>query len=148
MLVLAKPSSTVHNTKFLDPYHWSHISFSCLFLRQWWRDVASGADRHHGVTFGLQVVESSSLVSVLFREAFNHPYISSFRKCLFCYLFKYFFADPLPYFNWWAVSVGREELKWCQLAHHQLVSQQGPHFSLHNKAKANYKSTNIRKIGN
>ena len=28
------------------------------------------------MTFGLQVVESSSLVSVLFREAFNHPYIS------------------------------------------------------------------------
>ena len=29
-----------------------------------------------------------------------------------------------------------------------LVSQQGPHFSPHSKAKANYKSTNLRKIGN
>ena len=27
------------------------------------------------MTFGFQVVESSSLVSVLFREAFSHPYI-------------------------------------------------------------------------
>ena len=24
--------------------------------------------------------------------------------------------------------MGREELKWCQLAHHQLMSQHGPHF--------------------
>ena len=78
MLVLATPFSTVHNSKYLDPYHWSHISFSCLFLRQWCRDVASGADRHLDITFGLHLVESSSLVSVLFREAFNHPYISFF----------------------------------------------------------------------
>ena len=37
------------------------------------RDVASGADRL--LDIGLQVVESSSLVSVLFREVFSHPYI-------------------------------------------------------------------------
>ena len=30
---------------------------------------------HLDITFGLQVVESSSFVSVLFREAFSHPYI-------------------------------------------------------------------------
>ena len=42
-------------------------------------DVASGADRHLDITFGLQVVESTSLVSVLFREAFSHPYISFFH---------------------------------------------------------------------
>ena len=41
--------------------------------------LASGADRHLDRTFGLQIVESSSLVSVLFREAFNHPYISFFH---------------------------------------------------------------------
>ena len=40
--------------------------------------------------------------------------------------------------------MGGEELKWCQLAHHQLTSQQGPHFSPHSKAKAIYKSTNLR----
>ena len=33
--------------------------------------------------------------------------------------------------------MGGEELKWHQLAHHQLMSQQGPHFSPHIKAKAN-----------
>ena len=35
--------------------------------------VGSGADRHFDKTFGLQVAKSSSLVSVLFREAFSHP---------------------------------------------------------------------------
>ena len=39
-------------------------------------------------------------------------------------------------------------LKWRQLAHHQLMSQQGPQFSPHSKAKAYYKSINLRKIGN
>ena len=34
---------------------------------------------HLDITFRLQVVESSYLVSVLFREAFNHPYISFFH---------------------------------------------------------------------
>ena len=41
--------------------------------------IASGADRHLDITFGLQVVESSSLASVLIKEAFNHPYISFFH---------------------------------------------------------------------
>ena len=41
-------------------------------------DVASGTDRHFDITFGLQVVENSSLVSVLFREALSHHYISFF----------------------------------------------------------------------
>ena len=44
--------------------------------------------------------------------------------------------------------MGGEELKWRQLAHHQLMSQEEPHFSPHSKAKANYKSINLRKIGN
>ena len=29
--------------------------------------------------------------------------------------------------------MGGEKLKWCQLAHHQLMSQQRPHFSPHSK---------------
>ena len=45
------------------------------------------------------------------------------------------FTDPLSTFNWWAVSVGGEELKLPQLAHHQLMSRQGPHISPHSKAK-------------
>ena len=43
------------------------------------RDVASGIDRHLDENLGLQVVESSSLVSVHCREAFSHPYISFFH---------------------------------------------------------------------
>ena len=39
-------------------------------------DIASGANRHLDITFRLQLVERSSFVSVLVREAFNHPYIS------------------------------------------------------------------------
>ena len=31
---------------------------------------------HLNITFGLHVVDSSSLVSVLFKEAFSFPYIS------------------------------------------------------------------------
>ena len=56
------------------------------------------------------------------------------------------FADPLPSFNWWAVSVGGEELKWLQLVHHQLMSQQGPHFSPHSKARANDKAQILGKL--
>ena len=41
-------------------------------------DVASGADRHLGITFGLQAVESSSHVSIIFREALIHLYITFF----------------------------------------------------------------------
>ena len=42
--------------------------------------------------------------------------------------------------------MGGVEFKWRQLAHHQLMSQQEPHFSPHSKAKVNYKSTNLRKL--
>ena len=43
---------------------------------------------------------------------------------------------------------GWEEIIWRQLAHLQLMSQQGPHISPDSKAKANYKSSNLRNIGN
>ena len=42
--------------------------------------------------------------------------------------------------------MGGEELKWHQLAHNQLISLQGPHFSPHSTAKTNDKSTNLRRI--
>ena len=64
--------------------------------------IASGADRHLDITFGLQLVESSSLVSVLIREAFNYPYISIFHILVNGFsvtCFRTFFADPLPSFN-------------------------------------------------
>ena len=54
-------------------------------------DAASGTDRHLDITFRFQVVESSSLVSVLFREAFSHPYISFFHLLgnAFCVSYNY-----------------------------------------------------------
>ena len=62
----------------------------------------SGTDRYLDITFGLQLVESSSLVSVLFREAFNHPYISFFHLLVNDFsvtFFCTFFANPLSSFN-------------------------------------------------
>ena len=106
MLVLATPSLTVHNTKYLDPYHQSHISFSCLFLLLMWiqvldtkRPVERGfvthflysncsafpgfssfmGDNQSYVSIRIVGSWSSSLVSVLFRETFSHPYISFFH---------------------------------------------------------------------
>ena len=38
--------------------------------------------------------------------------------------------------------VGGEELKWRQLAHNQLMSLQGPHFSPYGTVKTNFKSRN------
>ena len=61
--------------------------------------------------------------------------------------FRTFFEDPLPSLYWWVVLLGGEELKWRQLAHHQLMSQQGPHFSPHSTVKTDEKSTNLRKNG-
>ena len=49
-----------------------------MLLQKYRNNVASGADKHLDIT-GLQLVESSPLVSVLFREVFNHPYISIFH---------------------------------------------------------------------
>ena len=86
MQVLNTHFSIVHITKYLDLYLWNHTSCSCLFLRQWCRDVASGADRHLDIWIAGSL--RSLLVSLLFREAFSHPYISSFSftsKWFFCY---------------------------------------------------------------
>ena len=49
-------------------------------------DVASGIDRHPDRTkfisdYRYRVIESSSLVFVLFIEVFSHPYISFFIYC-------------------------------------------------------------------
>ena len=43
--------------------------------------------------------------------------------------------------------MGGEELKWRQLKHNQLVSQQEPHFSPHSTVKTNDKNKNLRKNG-
>ena len=60
------------------------VQYWWWFMRQWCRDVASGADR--GILTQkfisdcrYRVIESSSLVPVLFREVFSHSYISFFH---------------------------------------------------------------------
>ena len=53
------------------------------------QDVASGADRHLDITFGLQVVESSSIVSVLFRKHLAIPSYISFFHLFFLLYYKY-----------------------------------------------------------
>ena len=87
--------------------------------------------------FNSQIVESLSLVSVLFREAISHPYISFFHLLVNGFSltsFRTFSKTPYR----WAVSVGGEELKWRQL---QLINSQGRHFSPRSTAKTNVKST-------
>ena len=70
---------------FAGPLQLKEFNFSYLFLRQWCRDV-----QHQALTGILteqklisdcryRVIESSSLVPVLFREEFSHPYISFFH---------------------------------------------------------------------
>ena len=95
--MLASISHTIlncaHGSLPLKPY-----SFWCLFLRQLYRDLASGTERYLDVTFGMQVVESFSLVSVLFREAFSHPYIPYFDLLVNGFsvtCFRNFFEDPI-----------------------------------------------------
>ena len=82
--------------------------------------------------------------SLLFSQTF---FISSFRRTLNIHEHTHrpraegcvkLHAFEVERVNWWAVSVGGEELKWCQLAHHQLMSQKKEPCS---RAKANYKST-------
>ena len=70
-------------------------------------DVASGADRHLCIIFGLQAVESSSHVSLLFRKVFSHPYINffSFTSKLFFYMPQVEYSVSGPYH--------REELPNC-----------------------------------
>ena len=78
-ILMSHPNNKVNKmlSRDLNPAHQWHTA----------NNVASGADRHLDLPFGLQLGESSSFVSVLFREAFNHPYISFFSftsKWFFC----------------------------------------------------------------
>ena len=80
--------------------------------------MASGTDRHLDITFRWHVFRSSSLVSVLFREVFSHPYISFFHLLVNGFSvtsFCTFFDDPFLSLYWWTVSVGEDELKLRQL---------------------------------
>ena len=62
------------------------------------------------------MVESSSHVSVLFREVFNHPYISFFSLLVNVFSvtgFRTFLDDPLPSFILVGGIRGWEEIYFC-----------------------------------
>ena len=72
--------------------------------------------------FYSQIVERSSLVSLLFQGAISHSYISFFYLLVNGFSvtsFRTFLKTPYLYYTGgryrWAVSVGGEELKWRQL---------------------------------
>ena len=80
------------------------IQYWWWLWRQWCRDVASGIDKHPDRTeiyFRLKfisdcryrVIESSSLVPVLFREVFSHPYISFFHLLVNVFFVIYIYMD-------------------------------------------------------
>ena len=51
------------------------------------------SDKHLDVTFGLQVVERSSIVSVSFIQAFSHTYISFFHLFVSVTSFRTFYDN-------------------------------------------------------
>ena len=96
-------------------------------------------------------LESSSLVSVLFREAISHPYISFFHLLVNGFSvtsFRTFSKTPYLYY-----TDGRGGIKMASAKNNQLISSQGPHlsqgphFSPHSTAKTNNKGSNLRKNG-
>ena len=93
--------------------------------------------------FYSQIVESSSLVPVLFREVFSHPYISFFHLLVNGFSVTSFrtFLRPLTFI----IPVGG--IKMVSARNNQLISSQGPHFSPRSTAKTNDKSINFRKNG-
>ena len=101
-------TSTEHHISSLHSHFWVQLSAGSPFLpphKNWkiLRFFIINTIRESGSTLyvGLQhavpptrVVESSSLVSVLFREPFSHPNISS----LFCHLLSVLFTTPYRFY--------------------------------------------------
>ena len=58
-----------------------------------------------------RVVESASLVSALFREAFSHPNISFTSKCFSVSSFHTYIEEPISSIYWWVVLVDGEEFQ-------------------------------------
>ena len=103
--------------------------------------------------FYSQIVESSSLVSVLLLEEISHPYISSFHLLVNGFSvtsFRTFSKTPYLYYTGgryrWGGG-GGGGIKMASAKNNQLISSQGPHFSPRSTAKTNDKSTNLRKNG-
>ena len=86
--------------------------------------------------FYSQIVESSSFVSVLFREAISQPYISFFSLLVNGFSvtsFRTFSKTPYLYY-----TGGRGGIKMASAKNNQLISSQGPKVQL--KPAIKYKS--------
>ena len=81
--------------------------------------------------FYSQIVESSSLVSVLFLEDISHPYISFFHLLVNVFSVTSFctFSRPLTFIILVGGIGGQGEIKVGSAKNNQLISSQGPHFS-------------------
>ena len=99
--------------------------------------------------FYSQIVESSSLVSVLFREAISHPYISFFHLLVndFSVTSFHTFQRPLTFIILVGGIDGRGGIKMASAKNNQLISSQRPHFSPRSTAKTNDRSANLGKNG-
>ena len=87
--------------------------------------------------FYLQIVESSSLVSILFREVISHPYISFFHLLVNGFSvtsFRTFSKTPSLVILVGGIG-GRGGIKMASAKNIQLISSQGPHFSPRSTAK-------------
>ena len=92
--------------------------------------------------FYSQVVESSSLVSVLIQEAISHPYISFFHFLIngFLLLVSVLFRRPLTFIILVGGIGGQEGIKMASAKNNQLISSEQPHFSPRSTVKTNGKS--------
>ena len=75
-----------------------------------------GTDRHLNISFGMQVIESSSLDSVLFRKALNNHLIFSFTN-------KYFFCFVFPYFSYFLLIGGQRGIKMASASTPSVLSR-------------------------
>ena len=102
--------------------------------------IIEDSDNRGSDNRGCTVVESSSLVSVLFGEAISHPYISFFHLLVNGFSVTSFHTVS-------KYTGGRGGTKMVSAKKNQLISSQGPHFSPRSIAKINGKSTNLGKNG-
>ena len=79
---------------------WYQLKHNQLVSPQGPQFSAHSTAKFLDITFGLHVVDSSLLVSILFREAFSHSYISFFHLLVngFLLLVSVLFRRPLTFF--------------------------------------------------
>ena len=76
-ILLSVHNIIILNTDYAGPLQLKEFSFSYLFLRQALTGILTEQKFISDCRY--RVIENSSLVPVLFREVFSHPYISLFH---------------------------------------------------------------------